>query len=68
MECVDGPCEVGQVPGDMEFRVAQPTEAEAAQPCDKGTEAAARDELTEGPDERAGAARAGGGVDEERDP
>ncbi len=68
MEGVDGPCEVGQVPSDMEFCVAQTADVATAQPCNKGTEAAARDGLTESFDEQAGTVSAGGCVIEMRDP
>ena len=68
VEGVDGPGEVGQVPGDVELRIAEAPEMAAAQPCDVGLEAAARDGLTKGMDERAGAAGAVGSMIEERDP
>ena len=68
MEGVDGPSEVGQVPGDVESGIAQSSEVVAAQSFEKGLGPAARDERGEVPDDRAGAAGAVGTVVKVRDP
>jgi hypothetical protein len=65
---VDGPGKVGQVPGDVEFRLTQTAELAAAQPCDEGADAPPGEGLAEGADEPAGAAGAFGRVVEVRDP